>query len=95
MAEKRSICPDCQVGELRASRVSYFAWADRRFITVPDFPAWVCDVCGWREYDRAALTELQTLLHLNQSRQGQARRARAGTDRRPTGTFLPRRRGSG
>jgi YgiT-type zinc finger domain-containing protein len=98
MAEKRPVCPDCQLGELRSGRVSYFGWADRRFITVPDFPAWVCDVCGWREYDRTALAELQTLLNINQTRQGRARRSLSATekDRRAHGSFLPRRRpGSG
>jgi YgiT-type zinc finger domain-containing protein len=97
VTEKKPVCPDCQLGELRPGRVSYFAWADRRFVTVPDFPAWVCDVCGWREYDRAALSELQTLLNLNQTRQGQARRSLTAAEKDPRirGTFLPRRRPGG
>lgn len=94
MAEKNAVCPDCQVGELLGRRSTYVGWADGRFITVPDFPSWVCDVCGWREYDRTALSELQTLLNLNQSQQERLRRSKAGGDKdRPAaGRFLPRRR---
>lgn len=94
MTEKRTVCPECQVGELLPHRASYFGWADGRFITVPDFPAWACDVCGWREYDRTALNELQTLLNLNQSKQKHLRRTKSGgeTDRPAPGRFIPRRR---
>jgi len=31
-------------------------------ITVPDFPAWICDMCGKREYDMQALNDLALLL---------------------------------
>jgi hypothetical protein len=34
-------------------------------ITVPDFPAWSCDVCGRREYDTNALNQLSLLLAPN------------------------------
>jgi len=55
-------CPECQVGALRAANVSYIARIHDRLVTVPDFPAWVCDVCGRREYDEAALAELRAML---------------------------------
>jgi hypothetical protein len=29
---------------------------------VPDFPAWICDVCGFTIYDPASLLNLQRLL---------------------------------
>jgi len=32
-------------------------------ISVPDFPAWVCDICGRREYDTQALNQLSLLLN--------------------------------
>src|SRR5690554_7630092 len=57
-----SICPECQTGALRLRRVTYFTWLNQELITVPDFPAWVCDVCGRREYDTRAITWLNTLL---------------------------------
>ena len=34
-------------------------------MTVPGFPAWVCDVCGKREYDDHAVNWLVTLLSPN------------------------------
>ena len=43
--------------------VTYFTWLGDELITVPDFPAWVCDVCGRREYDPYALSQLNMLLN--------------------------------
>lgn len=57
-------CPECRVGALREASAFYCAWVDNRFITIPDFPAWTCDVCGRREYDQAALQDLKALLRL-------------------------------
>jgi YgiT-type zinc finger domain-containing protein len=50
---------------LRRRFVTYFTWLGEELITVPDFPAWVCDVCGRREYDPAALNHLSLLLSPN------------------------------
>jgi YgiT-type zinc finger domain-containing protein len=50
------------VGALRPASVAYLTRIHGRMVTVPDFPAWVCDVCGRREYDEAALTELRAML---------------------------------
>ena len=44
-------CTDCQAGQMHRDLVTYFTWLGDELITVPDFPAWVCDVCGKREYD--------------------------------------------
>jgi len=38
-------------------------WLGNELITVPDFPAWVCDICGHRTYDGEALTQLSMLLN--------------------------------
>lgn len=43
--------------------LTYFTWLGDELITVPDFPAWVCDVCGRREYDLQALSQLTLLLN--------------------------------
>lgn len=45
--------------------LTYFTWLGDELITVPDFPAWVCDVCGKREYDMQALSQLNLLLTPN------------------------------
>lgn len=42
--------------------ITYFTWLGDELITVPNFPAWVCDVCGKREYDQQAEMWLHTLL---------------------------------
>lgn len=55
-------CPECQMGNLHPRRASYFTTEVGSVICVPDFPAWVCDVCGRREYDPSALAELRAML---------------------------------
>lgn len=55
-------CLECQAGVMHKRHVTYFTWLGDELITVPNFPAWVCDVCGRREYDQQAEIWLQTLL---------------------------------
>lgn len=55
-------CPECHVGRLKRRYVAYLTWIGRGYVTVPDFPAWVCDVCGFREYDTRAMRRLNLLL---------------------------------
>ena len=56
-------CTECQTGVLQLQYLTYFTWLNSELITVPNFPAWVCDVCGRREYDARAITWLNTLLN--------------------------------
>jgi YgiT-type zinc finger domain-containing protein len=64
--ERSSIpCTECQAGQMNRHYVTYFTWLGEELITVPDFPAWVCDVCGRREYDPYALNQLNMLLNPN------------------------------
>ena len=58
-------CNECQAGLMRRVFVTYFTWLGEELITVPDFPAWRCDVCGRREYDMHALNQLSLLLNPN------------------------------
>ena len=55
-------CPECQVGELHPGAVPYYATLDGNLVTVPQFPAWICDVCRHCEYDENALEELRAIL---------------------------------
>ncbi len=55
-------CPECQTGVLHLQYLTYFTWLNEELVTVPNFPAWVCDLCGRREYDHRAITWLNTLL---------------------------------
>jgi len=43
--------------------ITYFTWLGDELITVPNFPAWICDVCGRREYDQKARLWLTALLN--------------------------------
>lgn len=64
-------CSDCQAGQMHRNLVTYFTWLGDELITVPDFPAWVCDVCGKREYDPYALNQLTLLLNPSAGRSPQ------------------------
>ena len=61
-------CKECQAGIIRPSYVTYFTWLKDDLITVPNFPAWICDVCGKREYDERAIAWLTMLLNPNAGR---------------------------
>lgn len=61
-------CTSCQAGQMHLQYMTYFTWLDDELITVPNFPAWVCDVCGKREYDLHAMNKLNLLLNPNAGR---------------------------
>ena len=56
-------CPECFAGVMHMEAVTYFTWLNKELVTVPNFPAWVCDMCGRREFDPRAITWLNTLLN--------------------------------
>lgn len=58
-------CNECPAGMMHLQFITYFIWLDKELVTVPNFPAWVCDVCGKREYDERAVNWLTTLLSPN------------------------------
>lgn len=60
--------------------VTYYTWLDDELITVPDFPAWVCDVCGRCEYDGMALNQLNLLLIPNAGKPAARRPQRIKTN---------------
>jgi YgiT-type zinc finger domain-containing protein len=76
---------ECQTGILRLRYITYFTWLNDELISVPNFPAWVCDVCGRREYDDRAVSWLNTLLNPDAGRKPSIRRK---SD--PTGTSQAR-----
>jgi len=66
MTEKSRVssqCSECQAGVLHLRHITYFTWLEEELVTVPNFPAWVCDVCGRREYDTRAISWLVMLLN--------------------------------
>lgn len=62
---------------MRRKFVTYYTWLDDELITVPDFPAWVCDVCGRREYDGMAMNQLNLLLIPNAGKPSPTKRSSA------------------
>ena len=58
-------CYECISGAMRLRFITYFTWLNGELVTVPNFPAWVCDVCGRREYDEKAVSWLTMLLDPN------------------------------
>jgi YgiT-type zinc finger domain-containing protein len=81
-------CTDCQAGQMHLSYLTYYTWLADELITVPQFPAWICDVCGKREYDNHAVQQLTLLLNPNAGRPSSpnprtARRAIAGGKSQP------------
>ncbi len=63
--ESLSPCQECHAGVLQPRHVTYFTWLSGELITVPHFPAWVCDVCGRRQYDERAILWLNMILDPN------------------------------
>jgi len=62
-SKKYYLCSECQTGVLRQLRLTYFTWLNQELITVPNFPSWVCDVCGRRVYDARAINWLNAILN--------------------------------
>jgi YgiT-type zinc finger domain-containing protein len=67
-------CPECHSGVLHLKYITYFTWLSEELITVPNFPSWVCDMCGRREYDPRAVSWLNTLLNPATGRRTTTRR---------------------
>lgn len=80
--EKRYPCPTCHAGHISIQRIAYYTWVSGELITVPDFPAWICDMCGTREYDQRALSWLNIILNPDTGRKPRPQPPRS----RPTGT---------
>lgn len=73
-------CPLCRIGTFRPKKVSYFKIRGGQLVSVPNFPAWVCDVCRHREYDPSALAELNFLLARKESPQQRPARHAPGPE---------------
>jgi YgiT-type zinc finger domain-containing protein len=73
-SEYSRVCPECHTGVLRLEYLTYFTWLNDELVTVPNFPSWVCDVCGKREYDTHAVSWLNMLLSPSTGRTPRLRR---------------------
>lgn len=82
-------CIECHAGILQLRHITYFTWLDAELVMVPDFPAWVCDVCGRREFDEKAIQWLNMLLDPNAGKPTRANRRTPPLPRRQTGVQRP------
>jgi hypothetical protein len=63
MSESLSFnCPNCQVGICHPVPGLFLSVHEGYLVSVPDIPAWQCDVCQFQEFDRDRLVQLDTLL---------------------------------
>jgi YgiT-type zinc finger domain-containing protein len=75
-----SACPECHSGRMQPTSAFLFLEQAGMPLCIPDFPAWVCDMCGLREYDHMALSELEVMLGSNQANKRGNRRRRMLND---------------
>jgi len=77
-------CRECSAGMMHLRHITYFTWLGEELIMVPNFPAWICDMCGKREFDERAISWLTMLLNPNAGKPTrQLKRApRPGTPKR-------------
>ena len=70
--------------------ITYFTWLGDELITVPNFPAWICDVCGRREYDEKARSWLTALLNPDTGKTSNNKKnIRPAVDKRPSSRPTP------
>lgn len=58
----RLACRECSAGIMHLRHITYFTWLGEELVTVPHFPAWICDICGKREYDERSKAWLTMIL---------------------------------
>ena len=56
-------CRRCSAGVMHIRYITHFTWMNEELITVPNFPAWICDICGRRRFDPRAVAWLNMLLN--------------------------------
>jgi len=78
-------CVECASGLMRLRSVTYFTWLGEELITVPDFPAWTCDVCGRCEFDERDEAWLKTILNPETGRTAALKRVSPRPRPRPAG----------
>ena len=72
--EQSFVCTECQSGKMQLKHLAYLTWLGNELVVVPDFPAWVCDVCGRREDDINALNRLSLILSPNAGKSSVSKR---------------------
>jgi YgiT-type zinc finger domain-containing protein len=56
------ICPTCQMGRLDLRLTTYVRMYAETLISVPNTPAWICDVCHAQQFDPMAVQRIEMLM---------------------------------
>ncbi len=56
-------CPRCFIGHCHPGVAVYVRMYSDMLLSAMDMPAYVCDVCGYQEFDESALVQLEELLN--------------------------------
>ncbi len=71
------------VGRIKRKLIPYSLVVDGQLLSVPRFPAWVCDVCHAYMFDPAALSRLEASLSARQETKKAPRTHRASPPASP------------
>jgi YgiT-type zinc finger domain-containing protein len=55
-------CPRCQIGNLQPAQATYASVHKGMFLSVPNVPAWQCDICQFQEFDYDVITWVEALM---------------------------------
>jgi len=83
------LCEECQAGVKHLHFITYFTWLGDELVMVPNFPAWICDVCGRRDYDEKSVSWLAMLLNPDAGKSPRPRPALANPRLRPASRPSP------
>jgi|SRR5579859_3930719 len=56
------VCPECHIGRLSPTRTTYVHQYGETMISIPNIPAWRCDVCHACQYDDQPIGWLETII---------------------------------
>ncbi len=56
------ICPRCQIGLCQPDQITYVHLYGGALLSVPNMQVYVCDVCGFQEFEETAFEQLEMLM---------------------------------
>jgi YgiT-type zinc finger domain-containing protein len=59
---EKIVCPACHLGHMHLRKVTYIRQFGETLISVPNTPAWECDVCHQREFDPESVQRIEVLV---------------------------------
>ncbi len=59
-------CPRCFIGRLDVKRAAFISVHQQQLVVLPNAIAYICDICGYQEFDDSAVKALSDWLLDNQ-----------------------------